>query len=108
MLRREGGLGGFLAAKFGGLDGSQMDNLESAICDVQEEIAQVRSRRAELDQALQALETRWRMLEGKAPETHRHRCPHCGSYAVCPQAYGEDCPLDAAAPADCRDDPYPV
>ncbi len=83
-----------------------MDNPESAICDVQEEITQVRSRRAELDQALEALETRWRMLEGKPPEAHRHRCPHCGTYAVGPQAYGEDCPLEATAPADCRDDPY--
>jgi hypothetical protein len=83
-----------------------MDNLESAICDVQEEIAQVRSRRLELDQTLEALETRWRMLADKPPETHRHRCPHCGAYSVCPRAYGEDCPLEARAPADCRDDPY--
>jgi hypothetical protein len=83
-----------------------MDNLESAISDVRDEIAQVRSTRAELDRALEALETRWRMLEGKSPETHRHRCLHCGAYAVCPQAYGEDCPLEATAPADCRDDPY--
>ncbi len=83
-----------------------MDNLESAICDVQEEIAQIRSRRAAIDQALEALETRWRMLEGKPPETHRHRCPHCGAYSVCPQAYGEDCPLEATAAADCRDEPY--
>ena len=83
-----------------------MDNLESAICDVQEEIAEVRSKREELDQTLEALETLWLMLEDKPPETHRHRCPHCGAYSVCPQAYGEDCPLEARAPADCRDDPY--
>ena len=83
-----------------------MDNLESAICGVHEEIAEARSKRVELDEALKALETPWRMLEGKPPETHRHRCPHCGAYSVCPQAYGEDCPLEATAPADCRDDPY--
>jgi len=53
-----------------------MDNLESAISDVHEEVAQLQARRAELDHALEALETRWRMLEGKSPETHRHRCPH--------------------------------
>jgi len=82
-----------------------MDNLESAICDIQEQIAKLRSKRVEFDEAL---ETRWRMLEGKPPETHRHRCPHCGAYSVCPQAYGEDCPLEATAPADCRDDPYRV
>jgi hypothetical protein len=46
------------------------------------------------------------MLEGKEPETHHHHCPHCGAWSVCPQAYGEDCPLEAGAPADCRDDPY--
>ena len=83
-----------------------MDNLESAIVDVQEEIALVRSTRDQLDQTLEAVETRWRMLEGKPPESHRHRCPHCGAYSVCLQAYGEDCPLEATAPADCRDDPY--
>ena len=83
-----------------------MDNLESAICDIQEAIAEVRSKRVELDQALEALETRRLMLEGKPPQTHRHRCPHCGAYSVCPLAYGEDCPLDATAPDDCRDDPY--
>ncbi len=83
-----------------------MDNLESAICDVREEVALALSKRATLDQVLEALEARWRMLEGKQPETHRHRCPHCGAYSVCPQAYGEDCPLEATAPADCRDEPY--
>jgi hypothetical protein len=83
-----------------------MDNLESAVCDIQEEIAEVPCKRVELDQALEALETGRLMLEGKPPETHRHRCPHCGAYSVCPQAYGEDCPLEATAPADCRDDPY--
>jgi hypothetical protein len=83
-----------------------MDNLESAICDLREEIAQLRSTRDGLDRILEAPETRWRMLEGKPPEAHRHRCPHCGAYSVCPQAYGEDCPLEANAPADCRDDPY--
>jgi hypothetical protein len=83
-----------------------MNNLESAITDVQEEIAQPGSQRAVLDHALEALETRWLMLEGKPPETHRHRCPHCGAHSVCPQAYGEDCPLEATAPADCRDDSY--
>jgi hypothetical protein len=46
------------------------------------------------------------MLDGKPPETHRHRCPHRGAYSVCPQAYGEDCPLEGTAPADCRSDPY--
>jgi hypothetical protein len=46
------------------------------------------------------------MLMGKEPDTHHHRCAHCGVWAVCPQAYGEDCPLEANAPADCRDDPY--
>jgi hypothetical protein len=83
-----------------------MDNLESAICDIREEIAEARSKRIELDEVLEALETRWRMLEGKPLEIHRHRCPHCDAYSVCPQAYGEDCPLEAAASADCRDDPY--
>src|SRR5215470_3463337 len=83
-----------------------MDNLESAIGDLQEEIAQLRATRAELDRTLEALEARWRMLEDKGPELHRHRCLHCGAYAVCPQAYGEDCPLKPTAPADCRDDPY--
>ncbi len=85
---------------------ANMDNLESAVEDIQEEIAEVRSKRVELAQALEALETRWRMLEGKLPEMHRHRCPHCGAYSVCPQAYGEDCPLEATAAADCRDEPY--
>ncbi len=83
-----------------------MDNLTSAICEVQEKITEARLARERLDQTLEALETRWLMLEGKPPETHRHRCPHCGAYSVCPQAYGEDCPLEATAPADCRDDPY--
>jgi uncharacterized OB-fold protein len=80
-----------------------MDNLEGAICDIQREIAEVRAKRMERDQALEALEMRWRMLEGKPPETHGHRCPHCGAYSVCPPAYGEDCPLEATAPADCRE-----
>jgi len=84
----------------------KLDNLESAKADVQEEIGELRTRRMELDHALQEPEDRWRMLEGKPPETHRHRCPHCGAYSVCPQAYGEDCPLEATAPADCRDEPY--
>ena len=84
----------------------EMNNLESAITDVQEEIAQLRSQRAVLEEALEAVETQWLMLEGKPPETHRHHRPHCGAYSVCPQAYGEDCPLEATAPADCRDDPY--
>jgi hypothetical protein len=74
-----------------------VDNLESAIRDVQEEIAEVLSKRVELDRALEALETCWLMLQGEPPETHRHRCPHCGAYSVCPQAYGEDCPLEATA-----------
>jgi len=69
-----------------------MDNLESAICDVQEEIAEVRSKREELDQTLEALETLWLMLEGKPPDTHRHRCPHCGAYSVCSQAYEDGLP----------------
>ncbi len=76
-----------------------MDNLESAICDIQEQIAEVRSKRAEFDQALEGLETRWLMLKGKPSDTLRHRCPHCGAHSVCPQAYGEDCPLEATAPA---------
>jgi DNA repair exonuclease SbcCD ATPase subunit len=83
-----------------------MDNLESAVAETEEQVAELLARRAELDRNLQELEQRHRMLEGKEPEAHRHRCPHCGAYSVCPQAYGEDCPLDATAPADCRDDPY--
>jgi hypothetical protein len=43
----------------------------------------VRSKRVELDEALEALETRWRMLEGKPSESHRHRYLHCGAYSVC-------------------------
>jgi hypothetical protein len=83
-----------------------IDNLDSAICDIQKEITEAQTNRAELDQAPEALETRWLILEGKPPETHRQRCSHCGGYSVCPQAYGEDCPLEGTAPADCRDDPY--
>jgi hypothetical protein len=83
-----------------------MDNLESAIIDSEEEVSELLVRRTELDRSLQELERRHRMLEGKAPDPHQHRCPHCGAYSVCPQAYGEDCPLEATAPADCRDDPY--
>jgi hypothetical protein len=83
-----------------------MDNLESVIIDTEEQVAELLAHRAELDRNLQKLERRRRMLEGKEPETHHHRCPHCGAWSVCPQAYGEDCPLEAGAPADCRDDPY--
>jgi DNA repair exonuclease SbcCD ATPase subunit len=83
-----------------------MDNLESAITDVEEEVAELLERRAELDRNLQQMESRHRMLQGKESEMHHHRCPHCGAWSVCPQAYGEDCPLEATAPADCRDDPY--
>ena len=83
-----------------------MDNLESAIADLEEQITQLLAHRAELDQALRQLEKQRRMMEGKEPERHHHRCPHCGAFAVCPQAYGEDCPLEAGAPVDCTDDPY--
>ena len=83
-----------------------MDNLESAIADIEDQITELRRQRAALDRGLRELENRRRMLEGKPPPAHHHRCPHCGAYAVCPQAYGEDCPLEATAPADCRDDPY--
>ncbi len=83
-----------------------MDSLESAIIDTEERISELMARRARLDRNLQELERLHGMLEGKPAETHRHRCPHCSAYSVCPQAYGEDCPLEAAAPADCRDDPY--
>ena len=83
-----------------------MDNLESAIIETEEQVAELVTRRAELDRKLRELEQRHRMLAGKEPENHHHRCPHCGARAVCPQAYGEDCPLEARAPADCRDDPY--
>jgi hypothetical protein len=85
---------------------SNMDNLESAITDLEAQVTELMARRAELDRNLQELESRHRMLEGKQPATHHHRCTHCGAWAVCPQAYGEDCPLDANAPADCRDEPY--
>ena len=44
-----------------------MNNLESVICDIQEKIVEARLRRAQLDQALEALETRWRMLEASRP-----------------------------------------
>ena len=83
-----------------------MDNLESTIIDTEEEVAELLERRTELDCNLQQLERRHRMLTGKDPDAHHHRCPHCGAWAACPQAYGEDCPLEATAPADCRDDPY--
>ena len=72
-----------------------MDNLESAIADIEEQVAELLARRAELDDTLRELERQRRMLEGKEPATHHHRCPHCGAIAVCPQAYGEDCPLEA-------------
>jgi hypothetical protein len=83
-----------------------MDNLESAIADLEEQIAQLRARRAELDKTLRELESQRKMMAGEEPERHHHRCPHCGALAACPQAYGEDCPLEADAPADCRNDPY--
>jgi hypothetical protein len=51
---------------FVGERSGQVDSLESAICDIREEIVDLRSRRVELDQALEALETRWLMLEGQA------------------------------------------
>ncbi len=82
-----------------------MDNLESTIADIEDE-TQFRSRRMRLDNDLEQCETLWLMLRGKSPDSHRHRCPPCGAYSVCPQAYGEDCPLEATAPADCQDDPY--
>jgi len=63
-----------------------MDNLESAICEVQEEIVQIRLARDGLDRILEPLETVWLMLEGRPSRAHRHRCPHCGAYAVCPLA----------------------
>jgi hypothetical protein len=44
---------------------------------------------AKLDRALQELERRWRMLEGKIPDGHWHRCPHCGAYAVAPKPTGK-------------------
>jgi len=83
-----------------------MDNLESAIGDIEDQVAELLARRAELDDTLQELQRQHRMMEGKEAAAHHHHCPHCGAIAVCPQAYGEDCPLEAAAPADCRDDPY--
>ena len=83
-----------------------MDNLESAIADIKDQVAELLARRAQLDDTLRELERQRRMMEGKEPAAHQHRCPHCGAIAVCPQAYGEDCRLEAGAPADCRDDPY--
>ena len=83
-----------------------MDNLEGTLIDTEEQLAELLARRAELDLELRQLQRRHRMLMGKEPDTHHHRCAHCGVWAVCPQAYGEDCPLEANAPAGCRDDPY--
>jgi len=37
---------------------------------------------------------------------HRHPCLHCRAVALCPQAYGERCPLPPSQNADCRDDIY--
>jgi hypothetical protein len=83
-----------------------LDNLESTILDIQEEICELRSRRTQIDKELEHRKTSKLELQGRPPDSHRHRCPHCGAYAVCPQAYGEDCPLEPAAPAVCCDDPY--
>ena len=85
-----------------------MDSLESAIIDTQEEVAALVARRAAIDRDLLELQRRHRMLTDRNLVPHHHHCPHCGVWSVCPQAYGEDCPLEATAPADCRDDPYRV
>ena len=82
-----------------------MDNLESAIAEVEEEILELQRRRTELEDTLRELENRKRLLEGETGPGHHHRCPHCGGYAVCPQACGDECPLDPGTPADCRDGP---
>ena len=74
-----------------------MDNLESAIAEVQEEIAQVRLTRAELDQTLEALETRWRMLEGKPPEISPPPLPSLRRVCGLSADLRQDCPLDAMA-----------
>ena len=72
---------------------SKLDNLESAICDVHEEIAQIRSQRSEIDKALKALEMRWRMLEGKPSETHRHRAAPIAAHTRSARRHtGKDCP----------------
>lgn len=80
-----------------------MDSLEAAMAEVEEEISELRRKRAELGSALHGLENRRRLLEGKPAAGHHHLCPHCGDYAVCPQAYGGPCPLEPSTPADCRD-----
>jgi hypothetical protein len=67
-----------------------VDNLESVICDIQEEIADLRSRRVKLDQTLEALETRaggWSKVSRPRPTSTAVRI--CGEYSICPPAYRE-------------------
>jgi DNA repair exonuclease SbcCD ATPase subunit len=82
-----------------------MDNLDAAVVEIEERIAELGRRRTELERELTKLEDRKRQLQGALREAHRHRCPHCGGEAVCPEAYGNECPLAPDAPADCRSDP---